>query len=76
MNRLTTCFLHVEPNQMICTADQLTGFLGAIVVKGLIKIMFFHKNDSKTPMLDVTAKRYSFLEPGKKALHLKKHRSV
>ena len=40
MNRLTTCFLHVEPNQMICTADQLTGFLGAIVVKGLIKIMF------------------------------------
>ena len=28
--------------------------------------MFFHKNDSKTPMLDVTAKWYSFLEPGKK----------
>ena len=34
------CFHHIETNQLICTANQLTGFymMGTLVVKGLIEI--------------------------------------
>ena len=34
------CFPHIETNQLICRANQLTGFymMGTLVVKGLIEI--------------------------------------
>ena len=34
------CFHHIETNQLICRANQLTGFymMGTLVVKGLIEI--------------------------------------